>query len=419
MPYFGSYISSSGAQAILRHKYKGSDDSLVLKYVTNPIYEKIVVLFPTWVAPNLITVAGLLFTAISHALLAYYAPGLKDDPSNPVPSWVYFYSSVAVLAYQALDAMDGKQARRTKSGSALGLLMDHGCDAVNTTVMSLSLSTALQLGGTLNAALVSGVAALGFFFATLEEYYTGELHLPIINGPNEGIHIMSAVLFLTGWFGPSFWTAPASSFGCTRGEVVMWTSVVFGLITCLSNFYNIFFAVREKRTEIENEKVQVRAEVESNTLSVAVTRALPLFLTLAFSYTWVVHSPSNIMARYPRTLLWVLGLVMAKLVVGIMVAHLCEAEYHPFSKTIAVFLFLAFHAAAGCYMFPGEVEGRHEDLLLFEMAALMIMSMTHMVAVLAHEVSSVLGIYVFIITRKRPKTAYIQRLLRPSFGKSE
>lgn len=41
------------------YKYAGSDHSLVLKYITNPIYNKIVTYIPLWVAPNLITLSGL------------------------------------------------------------------------------------------------------------------------------------------------------------------------------------------------------------------------------------------------------------------------------------------------------------------------------------------------------------------------
>ena len=34
--------------------------------------------------------------------------------------------------YQTLDAIDGKQARRTNSSSPLGELFDHGCDSLST-----------------------------------------------------------------------------------------------------------------------------------------------------------------------------------------------------------------------------------------------------------------------------------------------
>jgi len=40
--------------------------------------------------------------------------------------------ALGLFIYQSLDAIDGKQARRTNSASALGELFDHGCDSVST-----------------------------------------------------------------------------------------------------------------------------------------------------------------------------------------------------------------------------------------------------------------------------------------------
>ena len=39
---------------------------------------------------------------------------------------------MGLFIYQSLDAIDGKQARRTNSNSPLGELFDHGCDALST-----------------------------------------------------------------------------------------------------------------------------------------------------------------------------------------------------------------------------------------------------------------------------------------------
>ena len=36
-----------------------------------------------------------------------------------------------MFLYQTLDAIDGKQARRTGSSNALGELFDHGCDSLS------------------------------------------------------------------------------------------------------------------------------------------------------------------------------------------------------------------------------------------------------------------------------------------------
>jgi ethanolaminephosphotransferase len=44
------------------------------------------------------------------------------------------------------DNLDGKQARRTQTSSPLGLLFDHGCDAMTTFIFSQSLASYVALG---------------------------------------------------------------------------------------------------------------------------------------------------------------------------------------------------------------------------------------------------------------------------------
>lgn len=47
------------------------------------------------------------------------------------PGWAYIVIAIGLFIYQSLDAVDGKQARRTNTASPLGELFDHGCDAVS------------------------------------------------------------------------------------------------------------------------------------------------------------------------------------------------------------------------------------------------------------------------------------------------
>lgn len=49
-----------------------------------------------------------------------------------IPKWASFLCGFGLFVYQSLDAIDGKQARRTGSSSPLGELFDHGCDSVST-----------------------------------------------------------------------------------------------------------------------------------------------------------------------------------------------------------------------------------------------------------------------------------------------
>lgn len=55
------------------------------------------------------------------------------------PFWAYILGALGLFIYQSLDAIDGKQARRTNSSSPLGELFDHGCDSISTGSLNLLL----------------------------------------------------------------------------------------------------------------------------------------------------------------------------------------------------------------------------------------------------------------------------------------
>lgn len=58
--------------------------------------------------------------------------------SLQTPSWAYLICAIGILLYQVLDAIDGKQARRTGSNNQLGEIFDHGCDAISTFCVAIS-----------------------------------------------------------------------------------------------------------------------------------------------------------------------------------------------------------------------------------------------------------------------------------------
>lgn len=66
------------------------------------------VFIPIWMAPNLVTVIGLLFTTASYVLMYYTAPGMRTEDT---PSWVFPTAAFGLFIYQTLDNMDGKQVR--------------------------------------------------------------------------------------------------------------------------------------------------------------------------------------------------------------------------------------------------------------------------------------------------------------------
>jgi ethanolaminephosphotransferase len=72
---------------------------------------------------DLITLLGLGFSLFSLLCTLAANPRL-DQASSPS---LLGLSGTCILMYQLLDNMDGKQARRTGTSSALGTLFDHGC----------------------------------------------------------------------------------------------------------------------------------------------------------------------------------------------------------------------------------------------------------------------------------------------------
>ena len=60
--------------------------------------------------------------------------------------WVPLGCALGLFIYQTLDAIDGKQARRTGSSNALGELFDHGCDSMSTIFVTLAGACAMGMG---------------------------------------------------------------------------------------------------------------------------------------------------------------------------------------------------------------------------------------------------------------------------------
>ena len=93
-------------------------------------------------APNLITLAGLSLNFVTMGVFLASDTAYKET----FPFWAYALMAFTVLGYQTLDAVDGKQARRTNTSSPLGQLFDHGCDAMSTSIVFSFMYQGLLLG---------------------------------------------------------------------------------------------------------------------------------------------------------------------------------------------------------------------------------------------------------------------------------
>lgn len=80
-------LSDQQLKRLIEHKYNASGDTLLDPYMQK-FWKWAVEQFPTWVAPNLMTVLGLIINALTTLILIYYSPNAKE----PVSFLLSFYS---------------------------------------------------------------------------------------------------------------------------------------------------------------------------------------------------------------------------------------------------------------------------------------------------------------------------------------
>lgn len=86
------------------------------------------------------------FTRIFVHNLIFFRKRYSPDAKQEAPRWACALCAIGLFVYQSLDAIDGKQARRTGTSTPLGELFDHGCDSISTIFVALSACIAVQLG---------------------------------------------------------------------------------------------------------------------------------------------------------------------------------------------------------------------------------------------------------------------------------
>jgi phosphatidylglycerophosphate synthase len=172
---------------ISKHKYS-SNGASILDPLFQPFWCFVVEAIPLTIAPNMLTFVGLILNVTCGLMIIYFDPkvslafrgliSLKAYNSYlsvfQTSSWVYFTSAVGLFVYQTLDAIDGKQARRTKSSSPLGELFDHGCDAMSAVLMGIALILSVS------TTTIHPWCAFMIFVPFLASFYAAHWHSSVI-----------------------------------------------------------------------------------------------------------------------------------------------------------------------------------------------------------------------------------------------
>eukprot|EP00002_Diphylleia_rotans_P032336 TRINITY_DN6782_c0_g1_i1.p1 TRINITY_DN6782_c0_g1~~TRINITY_DN6782_c0_g1_i1.p1 ORF type:complete len:428 (+),score=69.64 TRINITY_DN6782_c0_g1_i1:55-1338(+) len=340
------YIPARQLTHLETYAYAGVDLSPLSNYVLQPYWRFMARLLPRWLAPNAVTLLGLLASLAAYAVLTAAAPRLRSLPplhsdlttedkdlhtEFPQPSpWVFYAAALAVFAYQTLDALDGKQARALGMSSPMGELFDHGCDAINTAASMLLCGTVCQMGTTIYTLVCGYMLMLGFFMATWETYHTGTLVLPAVNVPTEGILMVAIICFITGYSGPEIWDTnvwdalpirPANAPPAPLNVVVVILVVGFGSFMMMQNAWSV---VIQKIDPAHPKNKSLRHKTD---ISEAITQFFPIGTLYVCHFIWYQVSFIRVFDTQPHLFMWIIGLEVSRQVGYLVVCHLCHMHY--------------------------------------------------------------------------------------------
>jgi ethanolaminephosphotransferase len=325
MPFFleSDHISEVGLSNLKLYRYASVDKSPISKYILKPYLDRVIELFPLWMAPNLITLCGFGFILINLTCVCIFV----RDLTGPAASWLYFSFAAGLWLYLTFDNIDGRQARRTGTSSPLGELFDHGCDALNCSLGAMIQSAAMGLGHSWYSAFLLVLTTAPFYISTWEEYQTGVLYLGYINGPTEGLITACIVMVMSGILGPEFWkTGLNDVFGSATPEFVKdytLTDLMFAFITlmvliCLLpvSFYNVYKTCQR----------------QGRSFLSTLPQHLSFSVYVVSGYLWLA-SPFSHIFEDENFILFALtiGIVFGRMATKIILAHVTKTDFPMFT----------------------------------------------------------------------------------------
>ncbi|KAM6094606.1 cholinephosphotransferase 1 isoform 2-T2 [Chlamydotis macqueenii] len=199
-------LSPAQLKRLEQHRYSAAGRSLLEPWL-QPYWAWLVEQVPLGLAPNAITLGGLLLNCLTALPLIACCPSATEQ----APFWAYIVGALGLFIYQSLDAIDGKQARRTNSSSPLGELFDHGCDSISTVFVVLGSCIAIRLGTNPDWLFFCCFVGLFMFYsAHWQTYVSGTLRFGKVDVTEVQIAI-TMLLLISAYGGTAIWDYKGTS----------------------------------------------------------------------------------------------------------------------------------------------------------------------------------------------------------------
>lgn len=367
-------LSPEALKNIASSKYVGSPYTFVDRICDYLFWEPTLQLLPLWLAPNLITFLGSICMFVACALSLVYN---NATMTAELPPYVWLVAVAALTAYDTLDNTDGKQARRTKSSSPLGQLLDHGFDSsVNTNAICFLLIQALQVTNTTYSVLMLLMMEATYLMAAWEEHYVGSCRTSLAGvGVTEYGIITRVIFFVTWWKGYAFWKEPLI-WDVSRSDAFALFTIGIGLWTMVSILVMVLYRTKSLRP---------------------LRDLLPLCV---FSSTVGFFISKGTIKYYTMPLMLCTASVLGEMATALIISTMAKMEYPLVHKGLLIYVFQAIITAT-----KGTHHSGHHSLGLWFyvfIAALQIFLQVKSFITWVLEISTYLNIPVFKI---KPKTS--------------
>lgn len=291
-----------------KHAYNCANESIV-----DPIMQKwwryAIEQIPLWLAPNAITMIGLVINVLTSVILIYNCPTAKE----PAPQWATGLCCLGLFIYQTLDAIDGKQARRTNTSNPLGELFDHGCDSVSTVFVTIASACTTSLGHSPAFLMTQCFVAPSLFYCVhWQTYVTGLMKFGRFDVTEAQLCIMSMMLVNT-VFGPGIWDISLLGGVLSFRYLPSFFASACGIYTALSIFGTISEGGAGK-----NGSTVAGTSVIAPVLHIGAVMGSGVYIAL--------NSEAEIYQQNPIVFVILFGLMATKVTNKLIVAHMSKSD---------------------------------------------------------------------------------------------
>ncbi|HEY0962512.1 MAG TPA: CDP-alcohol phosphatidyltransferase family protein [Pseudomonadales bacterium] len=215
-------LQPSDVELLRGNRPSPQEDHSTLSHLLNPWWEFAARFVPDTIAPNTLTVAGSLATLVPTLVQIHLAPTLSEAQ----PWWACIAAMLGVFLFQTLDALDGKQARRTRTSSPLGSWLDHALDIL--TIQFVFIGAAASMGMGVNAVFCFLLATvlLNNYLLHWEVHHTRLLYLGNGTSIAEAQVLCMAIHLATAVLGTPFWQQATPVAGLRYSDLLALVAVV-------------------------------------------------------------------------------------------------------------------------------------------------------------------------------------------------